>query len=289
MNVCSSKWHLPAGLQRRGTYHHHPQELNPAQGREFLIINLLFSKKSQLINYQIYEKNNKETGCSVVGNAPGWGSGDRGFKSRRPDHVYPIPLCGMETWSAAFSANAEYTRRPDKERDFMSEKIHIIFTGGTIDSYYEVTKDTVVPNKETTVPAFLDSLKSYNTDLEYTTVCMKDSREITDEDRNQIIKTIEESQNDKILITHGTYTMPDTARFIKANLKRNDQVIVLTGSMVPLMGFSPSDAPYNLGYSIAKLQDLENGVYVCINSHVFSPDEVAKNLSEGKFTSIYGH
>lgn len=171
----------------------------------------------------------------------------------------------------------------------MSNSIHIILTGGTIDSYYEITKDTVVPNRETVIPGFLESLKSYNLTIEFTTICMKDSREINDEDRKKIVKTIEESKQNKILITHGTYTMPDTARYIKANLKRNDQAIILTGSMIPLIGFCPSDAPYNLGYSIAKLQDLDKGIYVCMNSHVFSPDEITKNLSEGKFTSIYGH
>lgn len=171
----------------------------------------------------------------------------------------------------------------------MKNSIQIIITGGTIDSYYDVTKDTCVPNKATVIPNFIESLKNYNITFEFSTICMKDSREINDEDRKKIVEVIEESKHDKILITHGTYTMPDTARFIKVNLKRNDQAIILTGSMVPLLGFSPSDAPYNLGYSIAKLQDLEKGIYVCMNSHVFSPEEITKNLSEGRFTSIYSH
>lgn len=171
----------------------------------------------------------------------------------------------------------------------MKKLIHVIITGGTIDSYYDVTKDTAVPNQETVLPKFIDSLKSFDSLFEFTTICMKDSRSINDDDRKEIVKTIEVSKHNKILITHGTYTMPDTARFIKANLKRDDQTVVLTGSMIPLSGFSPSDAPYNLGYSIAKLQDLKPGIYVCMNSHVFSPEEITKNLSEGRFASIYSH
>jgi len=171
----------------------------------------------------------------------------------------------------------------------MRTQIHIIITGGTIDSYYDVTRDTAVPNKETVIPNFIESLKSYDTSFEYTIVCMKDSREINDDDRKKIVETIESSKTDKVLVTHGTYTMPDTARYIKANLKRDDQTVILTASMIPLQGFSPSDAPYNLGYSIAKLQDLGKGIYVCMNSHVFSPEEITKNLSEGRFASIYGH
>jgi L-asparaginase len=92
-------------------------------------------------------------------------------------------------------------------------RIHFVITGGTIDSYYEATKDTAVPNKESIIPEYIQSIKPFDLDAEFTTVCMKDSRDITSEDRNQILKTIEDSSHNKILITHGTYTMPDTARF----------------------------------------------------------------------------
>jgi L-asparaginase len=165
--------------------------------------------------------------------------------------------------------------------------IHVIITGGTIDSYYDGAKDTVVPNQESVIPEFIDTLKSYDTTFEFTTVCMKDSRNLNDADRQKILEVIEQSKHDKILITHGTYTMPDTARYLKANLKRDDQVIILTASMIPIKGFSPSDGTYNLGYSVAKLQDLSKGMYVCMNNHVFDPEEVVKDLAEGKFTSVF--
>jgi L-asparaginase/Glu-tRNA(Gln) amidotransferase subunit D len=57
--------------------------------------------------------------------------------------------------------------------------------------------------------------------------------------------------------------------------------------MIPIKGFAPSDGPFNLGYAIAKLEDLENGVYVCMNANVFTPDEVIKEVSEGRFSSIF--
>ncbi len=169
----------------------------------------------------------------------------------------------------------------------MSETIHVIITGGTIDSYYDGTKDTVIPSERSIIPSFMDGLKSYDYKFEYATICMKDSRAITDSDREKIIETIEKSPHKKILITHGTYTVPDTARFLKANLKSTDKAIVLTASMIPILGFSPSDGPYNLGYSVAKLQDMRSGIYVCMNSHTFTPEEVVKNLSEGRFTSLF--
>lgn len=164
--------------------------------------------------------------------------------------------------------------------------VHFIITGGTIDSYYDGSKDTAVTNKESIIPSFIESLKLY-VNTEFTVVCLKDSRELQSEDLHNILKAIEESHFNKIIITHGTYTMPDTARFLKAHLKRNDQTIVLTASSIPIKGFAPSDGPFNLGYSMAKVEDLETGVYVCINGRVFSPDEVMKIFSEARFTSIF--
>lgn len=57
--------------------------------------------------------------------------------------------------------------------------------------------------------------------------------------------------------------------------------------MTPLKGFEPSDASFNLGYAVSKVQELAAGVYICINGETFTPEEVAKSLSEGKFYSIF--
>jgi L-asparaginase len=168
-----------------------------------------------------------------------------------------------------------------------NNKIHFILTGGTIDSFYEGTKDTVVPSAHSAIPVFVKSLKLYN-DVEFTEICMKDSRALTEADVKKISIAIQKSQHKKIIITHGTYTMPDTARFLKANLKRKDQTIILTGSMIPLIGFSPSDAPFSLGYSVAKVLELSPGIYVAMNGRIFSPEEVAKLLHEGRFISVFG-
>jgi L-asparaginase len=81
--------------------------------------------------------------------------------------------------------------------------------------------------------------------------------------------------------------MPDTAKFLKAHLKRNDQTIVFTGSMIPLLGFAPSDASFNLGFAISQVNELPNGIYVCMNGAIFSPDEVVKLLYEGRFISVF--
>ncbi|MFC1655491.1 asparaginase domain-containing protein [Patescibacteria group bacterium] len=166
------------------------------------------------------------------------------------------------------------------------ETIHFIITGGTIDSYYDTSKDTAVPNEKSIIPRFVESLKLH-CKSEFTEVCMKDSRDILPDDLKDILKAVEDSKHTKIIITHGTYTMPDTARYLKANLERDDQTVILTASAIPINGFSPSDGPFSLGYAVAKSEDLSPGVYVCINGKVFTPEEVVKVMSEARFTSIF--
>jgi L-asparaginase len=168
----------------------------------------------------------------------------------------------------------------------VSFTIHFIMTGGTIDSSYDGRRDMVAPNKESVIPPFIKSLKLYH-NAEFTTVCMKDSRDLMPKDLENVLKIVEKSPHAKVIITHGTYTMPDTARFLKANLKRKDQTIILTGSAIPISGFSPSDGPFNLGYAVAQLEHLQPGVYVAINGRVFSPEEVMKVISEARFYSIF--
>lgn len=166
------------------------------------------------------------------------------------------------------------------------EKLHFIMTGGTIDSYYDVTKDTVVPHIHSVVPKFIKMLKLYE-EYEFTEVCMKDSRQLTTTDRKLILDTVAKSHSKRIIITHGTYTLPDTARYLEANLKDHGKVIIFICSMIPLEGFIPTDAGFNIGYAVAKSQELPEGIYVCMNGRIFAPDEVVKILSEGRFGSIY--
>ncbi len=166
------------------------------------------------------------------------------------------------------------------------DTIHFIITGGTIDSYYKGSADTAIPNKESVIPSFIENLKLYSK-AKFTVICMKDSRDLTKNDIKKILKAVEASSYKKIIITHGTYTMPDTARFLKANLKNKNKTIILTGSLIPINGFSPSDGPFSLGYAIAKLDHLEPGVYVTMNGKVFAPEEIMKELSTAKFSSIF--
>lgn len=166
-------------------------------------------------------------------------------------------------------------------------QIHFIITGGTIDSYYETTKDTVVPNKISVIPDYLKSLKTHIKNS-FKVICMKDSRDISKKDRQLILKEILESKSKNFIITHGTYTMGETAKFINSHLKKNNnKKVLLTGSMIPLMGFSPTDAGFNLGFAMAAVDNLLPGVYVAMNGSIFVAEEVIKLVSEGRFVSIF--
>ncbi len=99
---------------------------------------------------------------------------------------------------------------------------------------------------------------------------MKDSRELTQEDLDAIVQAVETSEHTRIVVTHGTYTMADSARYLQAKVSRDDQVIVFTASAIPIKGFSPSDGPFNLGYAVCALQTLGRGVYVAMNGRIFS-------------------
>ena len=172
----------------------------------------------------------------------------------------------------------------------MNEKtfpIHFIITGGTIDSHYDSKKDTAIPLKHSVIPKFVNNLNLYSK-VKFTEVCMKDSRNLTREDLKKVLNKIEKSSEKHFIITHGTYTLPDTGRYLKANLKRKNIVVILTASMLPMAEFTMSDGGFNLGFAIAKLHNLPNGIYACMNGKVFSPEEIMKVISEGRFASIIG-
>ncbi len=159
-------------------------------------------------------------------------------------------------------------------------KITFIQTGGTIDKDYpKTTKGYAFEFGE---PATRRILKKLNPSFEYEilTACQKDSLEITDDDRQELVNLINENSADKFIITHGTDTMVETAHFIFSKIKH--KVIVLTGAMRPEQ-FSNSDAPINVGGAIAATQILEAGVYLFMTGILKSCGEIKRDMESGKF------
>lgn len=163
-----------------------------------------------------------------------------------------------------------------------NQKIHVILTGGRIDSVWNGEVDEIVVSNHSVIPEYLKAI-GVGLDFEFTEICMKDSRALTGEDREKIRITIDESKSQKILITHGTHTLPDTVEYLQEKLINKGKTIVFTGSSTPLKDFALSDAGFNIGYALAKVQELPSGIYYCSGGITINDEEMVTQLKEGKF------
>lgn len=157
--------------------------------------------------------------------------------------------------------------------------IKVFITGGTIDNL-EYDKENKAPkNQKTIIP---DLLKKAIISLDYNIeeVCFKDSKFITDKDRDLLLKKCKECPEEKIIVTHGTMTMPITAKYLGKN--KLSKTIVFLGSAIP-GNRENSDALFNIGLAFASVQLLPPGVYVTMNDKIFSWNNVKKNLGTGYF------
>ena len=156
-------------------------------------------------------------------------------------------------------------------------EIKILTVGGTIDKiYFDAQSEFRVGD-----PQIGELLQEANVNFDYSiqSLLRKDSLDMNDEDRQLVRVAVEQETVDRILITHGTDTMADTAR---ALVGVTGKTVVLTGAMQPAR-LRVSDAIFNIGFAIAALQQLEEGVYVAINGQVFDPLHVHKNLEQQRF------
>ncbi|MFH0970991.1 MAG: asparaginase domain-containing protein [Candidatus Micrarchaeota archaeon] len=157
-----------------------------------------------------------------------------------------------------------------------NKRILILVTGGSIDDI-DLTKRPKKPM--THIPEMLKRAR-ITLDVRVETLMMKDSREITDLDRRYILERILEAKEDRIIITHGTFTMPMTAKYLGVRVK--NKAIVLTGSAIPFSE-KDSDALFNLGAAITRVQTLPKGIFITMNGEIFRWNEVHKNLEKDIF------
>lgn len=161
-------------------------------------------------------------------------------------------------------------------------KIAIVTTGGTIDKdYFDALSEYQVAESPLS-----DLLAHYHVGFEFEMFPLfrKDSLELTDQDRMDIRDFVSKLPHQKILITHGSDTMVDTAKVL---MSIKDKTIVLTGAFKPAR-FKDSDAIFNVGVAIGAIQSLSPGCYVAMNGLLFRPDNVAKNREKMQFQSLSG-
>ena len=159
--------------------------------------------------------------------------------------------------------------------------VKIFVTGGTFDKEYNELEGELL-FKDTHLPEVL-KLGRCKLKVDIRTLMMVDSLYMTDADRKIILENCKKTKEDKILITHGTDTMVETAKVLASSIK--NKTIVLTGAMVPYK-FGSSDGLFNLGSSLAFVQSLPHGVYISMNGKFFDWDNVRKNKETGEFEEI---
>lgn len=159
--------------------------------------------------------------------------------------------------------------------------IRIFVTGGTFDKEYNELNGELF-FKDTHIPQML-KLGRCRVPVEIRTLMMVDSTQMADEDREIITQNCLKAKEDKIIITHGTDTMAETAKYLAQKVKH--KTIVLTGAMVPYT-FGSSDGLFNLGCALAFVQTLPQGIYIAMNGRYFHHDNVRKNKKTGEFEEI---
>lgn len=159
-------------------------------------------------------------------------------------------------------------------------KLKFITTGGTIDKVYFDAKSEY----QVGPPQVAELLREANVTFEHEieSVLHKDSLDLTDADRELIRQKVAADSAPRIVVTHGTDTMIQTARALQGI---SGKTIVLTGSMQPAR-FAVTDAAFNLGVAVAAAQTLPPGVYIAMNGRIFDPRRSRKNVANHCFEEI---
>ena len=158
--------------------------------------------------------------------------------------------------------------------------ILVLTTGGTIDkNYFDALSEYQIVDSG--IPALLKEAR-VALPFRVEEVCRKDSLELTEVDRADIARRVAAAPETRIVITHGTDTMTDTA---KALAGIAGKTIVLTGALSPAR-FAETDAPFNLGMAFAAAQVAPPGVYIAMSGQVFDGLRVRKDRAAGRFVGL---
>jgi L-asparaginase len=159
--------------------------------------------------------------------------------------------------------------------------IRIFVTGGTFDKTYDEIRGAL-SFRDTHLTEMLRLGRS-RVDVTVRTLMMVDSLEMTDADRELIVRNCVQAPEARIVITHGTDTMVETARALAAGV--HGKTVVLTGAMIPY-AFGSSDGLFNLGSALSFAQVLPPAVYIAMNGQHFAWDRVRKNRETGVFEPL---
>ena len=163
----------------------------------------------------------------------------------------------------------------------MTQPILVLTTGGTIDkNYFDALSEYQITDSG--IPALLKEAR-VALPFRVVEIMRKDSLELTDEDRLTIAHAAREAPELRIIITHGTDTMTETAKVL--DLEAPGKTIVLTGALSPAR-FAETDAGFNLGMAFAAVQTAPPGVWITMSGQVFDGLRVKKDREAGRFVAI---
>ncbi len=161
--------------------------------------------------------------------------------------------------------------------------IQVFVTGGTFDKEYNLITGELF-FKNTHLSEMFERGRC-TLDIDIKTLMMVDSLEMNEADREIILHNCAKTSSNRILITHGTDRIVETAQAL-AHAALYDKTIVLTGAMIPYAFGTSSDGFFNLGSALAFVQVLPPGVYVVMNGQYFLWNEVRKNRQTGNFEEV---
>jgi L-asparaginase len=161
-------------------------------------------------------------------------------------------------------------------------KIHLVTTGGTIEKIYS-EQTGQVENLVAKIDRYLQYLRLPDAQIEVTPLMNKDSLEMTEADRELVLAVVKvKSMDAPVVVTHGTDTMVETGKVLKAGLKEPRFPVILTGAMTPL-GFERSDGLQNLTESLFAARVLPAGVWIVIHNQMFDVERARKDREHARF------
>jgi len=159
------------------------------------------------------------------------------------------------------------------------KKILIISTGGTFNKVYNPISGNL--DIDINSNALKEIAKYWLTEFEIINIIGKDSLDMTNIDREEILQTIQNSKYQKIVIVHGTDTIDKTAQYL--DNAKIDKSIVLTGAMVPF-SINPIEATANLASAFGYIKGIkQNGIFIAMNGVMGNFKKVIKNRTKGYF------
>lgn len=164
------------------------------------------------------------------------------------------------------------------------KELRIIVTGGTIDKVHDPMTEGLAFAKDdsTHLPEMLNIGRCHFPIVQR--IMLKDSLDFDDSDRAAIVDAVNAAEEDAIVVTHGTGTMGQSARWLAERV--TGKTVVFTGAMRP-HSLSFSDGPFNLGGAVVAAQCLPHGVYGVMNGRIFPAEALNKNTEQGRFDTSY--